>query len=131
MKQIWKTFVIVVLCASCCEIARAQVPPATILQIDTDNNVRYIYDTPDFAAFANVQTAINQTFPTFATWMNVADIVAVNGKPAKGVFLSRQVAINLDSRHFAARRHSYWFNHAEWTRRQCSPTGSACRVKAR
>jgi uncharacterized protein (TIGR03437 family) len=92
MRTTWKTFAITVFC---CQAGLAQAPPVPILQIDTENNVRYIYDTQDFSAFATVPTPFNQTFPTFATWITQADIVAVNGKPAKGLYLTRQVAINL------------------------------------
>ena len=100
MNRIFKTFVTAILFAACCEFARAQVAPATMLQIDTDNNVRYIYDTADVSAFVTVPTTITQPYPlagvpTFATWVTVADIVAINGKPAKGIYLTRQVAINL------------------------------------
>jgi hypothetical protein len=100
MKRISKVLVIAVLCAACCQTASAQVAPATLLQIETDNNVRYIYDTPDVSAFGAVATAITQPYalaavPTFATWITEADITAVNGKPAKGIYLTRQVAINL------------------------------------
>jgi hypothetical protein len=73
----------------------AQTSPVTVLQIETGNNVRYIYDTPDFAAYATQSGPVNQTFPTFATWITEADIVAVNGKAAKGVYLTRQAAVNL------------------------------------
>ncbi len=96
MRATGKTFVVAVFCAVIhCQPGLAQVAPVTMLQIDTDNHVRYIYDTSDFAAFGTVPTAITLTFPTFATWVTEADIVAVNGKPAKGIYLTRQTAINL------------------------------------
>ena len=69
--------------------------PSTVLQFNTENAVRYVYDTSDFSAFATVQTPIDQVFPTFGTWVTEQDIVSVNGKPAKGIYLTRQVAINL------------------------------------
>src|SRR5262249_2740209 len=49
----------------------------------------------DLAAFGTVPGPINITFPTFATWVTQQDIVSVNDKPAKGIYLTRQVAINL------------------------------------
>ncbi len=75
--------------------AGAQPQPPSVLQFNTENAVRYVYDTADFSAFATVQTPINQVFPTFATWVTEQDIVSVNGKPAKGIYLTRQIAINL------------------------------------
>ena len=73
----------------------AQVAPATILKIEYKNGVRYIYDTVDIPAFATAPTPVSQANPTFATYVLLADIVAVNGEPAKGIFLTRQVVVNL------------------------------------
>ena len=49
----------------------------------------------DILAFATVPTPISQAVPTFATYVLLADVVAVNGKPAKGIFLTRQIVVNL------------------------------------
>ena len=54
-----------------------------------ENQVRYVYDTSDLSAFAKVQTPIDQAFPTFATWVTEADIVAVNGKLSERQSLAR------------------------------------------
>ena len=95
MNKMRKMFVLAVLCAAWGQAARAQVAPVTILQVETDSQVRYVYDTADHSTFATLPNPINQAFPTFATWVTEGDIVAVNGKPAKGIYLTRQVAINL------------------------------------
>ena len=68
--KIRQTLVSVFLCA--CAMATAQAPPAAILQIATENQVRYAYDTSDLSAFATVQAPITQVFPTFATWPAVS-----------------------------------------------------------
>ena len=73
----------------------AQVAPPVILRIEYENGVRYVYDTVDIPAFATVPTPTSQAAPTFATYLLLADIVAVNGKPAKGIFLTRQITVNL------------------------------------
>ena len=73
----------------------AQVAPVTILQIELNNVVSYVYDTSDLPAYATVATAITLTPPTFAPWVSLGDIVAVNGQPAKGTFLERTVILNL------------------------------------
>ena len=96
MTTIWKTALATALCAAACsQLALAQVAPATILKIDYENGVRYIYDSVDIPAFATVPTPVSQTNPTFATYVLLGDIVAVNGKPVKGIFLTRQVVVNL------------------------------------
>ena len=72
----------------------AQLAPVT-LRIDYENGVRYIYDSVDVPAFGTSPTPISQVAPTFASYILLADIVAVNGTPAKGTFLARQMTVNL------------------------------------
>jgi hypothetical protein len=91
----WKTAIATALCAVTCSLSGlAQVPPV-ILRIEYENGVRYVADTMDIPAFATIPTPVSQAIPTFATYVLLADIVAVNGKPAKGLFLTRQVVVNL------------------------------------
>jgi len=91
----WKTALATALCAVTCSLsALAQVAPV-VLKIDTDNGVRYIYDTADLSTFARVSTPLIQIRPTFATQVLLADVVAVNDKPAKGIFMTRLNVLNL------------------------------------
>jgi uncharacterized protein (TIGR03437 family) len=91
-----KTAITTALCAATFSLSGlAQVAPPTILKIDTDIGVRYIYDTADLSTFATVLTPLTQIRPTFATQVLLADIVAVNGRPAKGIFMTRQTILNL------------------------------------
>jgi hypothetical protein len=83
------------LVAAYCTRGLAQVAPPVILRIDYVNGVRYVYDTVDIPAFATVPTPVSPAISTFATYVLLGDIVAVNGKPAKGIFLTRQVVVNL------------------------------------
>ena len=78
-----------------CTPGLGQAAPPVILRIEYENGVRYVYDTTDLSAFAKVQTPITQVVPTFGTYVLLADVVAVNGKPAKGIFLTRQAVVNL------------------------------------
>jgi uncharacterized protein (TIGR03437 family) len=74
----------------------AQVTPATILEIDVENITSYSSDVFDASKFA---TDPNLTTPAparnFGFVMAVGDIVAVNGKPAKGSLIARQQAVIL------------------------------------
>jgi len=68
----------------------AQVPPPVIVTIDLENIVVYAGDTPDISklAAATSRTTVvpsNNFYPVL--W--VSDIVAVNGKPAKGTWTVR------------------------------------------
>jgi hypothetical protein len=78
----------------------AQAPPPAILQIDLDNVVFYWDDLSDRTKLATdpgVTTWTPNTFgqATFQQNVWLADIVAVNGKPIKGTFVSRSQNLNL------------------------------------
>jgi len=65
----------------------AQVPPASVLRIDTTNVVLYTECTSDPSKFATDPDATTCTTPsgnTFTRTLGIADIVAVNGQPVMG-----------------------------------------------
>ena len=77
--------------------AAAQATAATILEIDTENIVSYssdVFDAPKFATDPNL-TTVTAGPRNFGFVMAVGDIMAVNGKPAKGTLVVRQQAISL------------------------------------
>jgi uncharacterized protein (TIGR03437 family) len=79
-----------VLLAAHCSVAPGQSPPATVLTIDCVNFVEYRQDISDLTKYAtdpNLTTAI--TPRNFFTATMFADIVAVNGQPAKGLYVGR------------------------------------------
>jgi len=92
----WKTALASALCAAAfCQPALAQVPPASVLRIDTGNAVLYNEDTADVSKFAtdpNVTTPV----PTrdFTRAVALADIQAVNGQPVMGLH-TRAVIANI------------------------------------
>src|ERR1041385_4898573 len=70
--------------------------PPTILEIDTENVVSYasdLFDASKFATDPNLTTAA--PVRNFRFVMAVGDVVAVNGKPAKGNLIARQQSIVL------------------------------------
>jgi hypothetical protein len=80
-------FVAVISMALCCRAVYGQVSSGVILVVDVENYVLYAEDTPDPSKFAtdpNVTTAAPST--NFTTSVQIGDIVAVNGQPAKGTF---------------------------------------------
>jgi hypothetical protein len=92
----WKSAVAVALYAAVCsQSGLAQVAPAVTLRIEYENGVQYVYDSVDIPAYATIPTPISQVRRTFTTYLLLADVVAVNGKPAKGIFLTRQAVVNL------------------------------------
>jgi uncharacterized protein (TIGR03437 family) len=75
----------VLLLAAYCTLGKGQVPPATILEVAVENSVRYQEDVSDLSKFATdpkVTTAVPPK--NFFFRVNIGDIVAVNGQPAKG-----------------------------------------------
>jgi hypothetical protein len=81
---------------TCCEIAQGQTAPTTTLQIEFENYVGYIYDVFDPS---KVGTDSNATIPNlarnFRIVMAIGDIVAVNGRPAKGTLTERRTSFFL------------------------------------
>jgi hypothetical protein len=86
-----------------CEPGIAQDPPAAVLTIEMEHETAYVGDTSDYSKLA---TDPNPTTPlpsgdatirarTFSWVMVIADIVAVNGKPAKGTMLERAFVVRL------------------------------------
>jgi uncharacterized protein (TIGR03437 family) len=71
--------------------------PGMVMQVDIDNWVIYNYDVPDRTTWAQSAgpTVPAPAPPAFGSSLLLADIVAVNSKPAKGLALARFAALNL------------------------------------
>jgi len=85
---LWKTALTAALCAAALsQTGRAQVPPASVLRIDTINAVNYDEDTGDVFKFATDPGTPTHTpvHLNFNGLIAIADIQAVNGQPAMGV----------------------------------------------
>jgi len=67
----------------------AQVPPPVILEIDIENYVQYFDDGGDPSKFATDVNQRTTTLGAFMATLHLADIVAVNGRPAKGTYINR------------------------------------------
>ena len=84
---------LVCILAASVAVLLAQTPPVTILTIEADKTVFYWDDVGD-----PTRNATSATVPTRASVANfqpvllLSDIVAVNGKPAKGVFVGRGIS---------------------------------------
>ena len=95
----WKTALTTALCAAAfSQLGLAQVAPTTILQIDVENQVEYDLDVSDLAQWAtNPNVVRNQPPRNFDFAVGAADIVAVNGQPAKGTVAFRAWAMLLST----------------------------------
>jgi hypothetical protein len=85
--RLWKAGLAAALCAAAfSQPALAQVPPASVLRIDTVNAVNYDEDTGDVSKFAtDPGTPTHTPVQNFNGLICIADIQAVNGQPAMGV----------------------------------------------
>jgi hypothetical protein len=73
----------------------AQVSPPVLLEIDIENYVQYWDDGGDPSKFATDTKQRTTTLGTFMSNLHLGDIVAVNGRPAKGTYLNRTQLIRL------------------------------------
>lgn len=79
-----------------CAPGFGQPTQPAILQIDIENWVQYVEDTTDFSKFAsNLNPTPAATPRNFAVHLGIADIVAVNGQPAKGTMIRNLRNMNL------------------------------------
>src|SRR5436309_12024924 len=84
-RKVIERLAIAALTAASWQASLAQTGPTTILEIDTANRVQYVGDIADVSKLAidpNVTTPVPSR--NFVPLVIIADIVAVNGQPAKG-----------------------------------------------
>src|SRR5260370_34642472 len=71
-------------------------PPAVILDMRIENRVVYWADSPDVSKLATNPTSTPPVpARTFGTFMSIADIVSINGRPVKGTWTIRAMQLNL------------------------------------
>ncbi|MEK7408259.1 MAG: hypothetical protein AAB225_24575 [Acidobacteriota bacterium] len=88
----WKTVFVLVACAAAMV---AEAPPVTITTIDTENVVFYVVDAFDptkYGTAPGVVTRPATAHSRFQWLVGIGDIVAVNDKPAKGMWKVRSLA---------------------------------------
>ncbi len=87
---------IFVLLAAGGELLGAQMPPV-VLRIDTANFVRYDQETADWTMYGtspSIVTLAPGHLPPFGSYIGLADVITVNGKPSKGVRVFRGLNTN-------------------------------------
>ena len=90
----WRPFAILVATSSV--VCLGQDVPSTMLFVEFENNVQYNQDTADYSKLATDPSATTAaTSKNFQSNIVIADIVAVNGQPAKGVFFRERRTITL------------------------------------
>src|SRR3989338_1750643 len=78
------------------QLALGQTAPATILDVELANFVVYFGDVTDYSRLATDPNRTTVTQPrNFSRAIGIADIVSVNGNPAKGVMTEQRTQFNL------------------------------------
>jgi hypothetical protein len=98
-----RTVLATALCTlACFQLGLAQVAPPITLQVDVENFVVYVYDLTDYSKLATDQSRTTSSLGSqagglkaFTPIIGIADIVAVNGVPAKGTWVTRGIVLNL------------------------------------
>ena len=108
-------------------LALGQQPPPSILTVDVENAVEYQGDISDPSKFGtNPNVTPSAGARVFSVEVAFGDIVAVNGRPAKGVYVGRPVGIILtttpkpgqaiaDRTHASLRSHTFEILAADGT----------------
>jgi hypothetical protein len=83
---------LIMLCAAALPL---RIQSATLLQVEVVNFVFYVDDGSGQANWATqVQATPGTLGRTFASFVGIGDIVAINGKPARGTFVQRAQIVN-------------------------------------
>jgi uncharacterized protein (TIGR03437 family) len=91
-----RTPFVTLLVATASVVCPGQGVPSTMLFIEFENNVQYNLDTSDYSKLATDPSATTAAASkNFQSNVVIADIVAVNGQPAKGAFLRERRTITL------------------------------------
>ena len=87
----WKTLVIGMTCLAASSLpAAGQSSSGTVVKVDVENFVAYHNDVTDYTQLATaLDVSLVVPFKNFATFVTVADVTAVNGKPVRGTFVDR------------------------------------------
>jgi hypothetical protein len=93
MMRTLKAVMVAVFCAVASGMAQAQAPDSAILDIEWENSVAYFDDVTDTSRLVTSPGPLTTTLRNFMQLVVIADIVSVNGKPARGslIFATRLI----------------------------------------
>jgi hypothetical protein len=80
----WRPYIAAAICAIAAGQAWGQAPQYAILDIEWENSVAYIDDLTDPSRLVTSPSPVATTVRNFMQAVAIADIVSVNGRPARG-----------------------------------------------
>ncbi len=95
MHSNWKTIAATACLGVLAVSGFAQVAPPVILEIDIKDYTQYFEEVADPSKFATDVTQRTTTLQAFMSNIHLGDIVAVNGRPAKGTYICRTQLVRL------------------------------------
>jgi uncharacterized protein (TIGR03437 family) len=87
MTRKWKPYITAAVCVVTVGQAWAQAPRAVTLDIEWENSVGYLDDLPDPSKLVTSPGIATLNLRNFMRFIAIADIISVNGKPAKGTWV--------------------------------------------
>ena len=90
----WKPLVVVAGCLAALP-QPAQAADPVVLRVDLENFVQYCGNISDYSKLASDANLTTCSGRTFGSWVTLGDVVAVNGRPAKGTFIFTAYSTNL------------------------------------
>jgi len=96
MRKIQTITAVILLSGLFCRPGFGQSAPATVITVDIENWVEYVYDNPDTSTWATHSSPTPASIPkNFTQQLGIADVVAVNGEPVKGTMVRTLSNMNL------------------------------------
>lgn len=95
MNRQWKFVITTTLYAVGLRQAWAEAPQFVTLDVGWENWVNYIGNVADPSQLASSPNAVSATLRNLMSQVGIADIVSVNGKPAKGVWINSGRTLNI------------------------------------
>src|SRR5262245_60876608 len=89
MVRNWKFVIAAAIYAVGLPHAWAEPSQLSTLDIEWENGVNYVENVADSSKLATSPNMVNVNLRNFMPWISIADIISVNGKPARGSWVAR------------------------------------------
>jgi hypothetical protein len=95
MTRKWQDLIVFAFCTLSSEQCLGQAARFATIEIEWENGVNYFADTSDPSRLATSAAIVSPSTKNFMSGTAIADIVSVNGRPAKGTWIGRAQLVML------------------------------------